>query len=199
LRRLAAAGIAVVAGLFAWAALDRYLAPVSNTARDHFDAIIVLGNPADSDGNPGPTQLARVTEAVREYERGVAPRLIVTGAAVRNRFVEARVMARTAEAQGVPAGSVFIEPNARDTVQNACYAVRIMRQHGWTSAEIISSPYHLARAGIIFSRLPIEWRTHPAPSLEPPSQAATAFNAALEDLKMIHYQLWSRWREPCGF
>jgi hypothetical protein len=49
---------------------------------------------ADSDGNPTPTQLARVTEAVHEYERGVAPRLILTGGAVLNRFVEARVMAR---------------------------------------------------------------------------------------------------------
>lgn len=187
----------MVVGLFAWAALDRHFAPVSNTALDHFDAIIVLGNPADSDGNPGPTQLARVTEAVHEYERGIAPRLIVTGAAVANRFVEARVMARTAEAQGVPPAAVFLEPNARDTVQNACFAVRMMRQHGWTSAEVVSSPYHLPRAGLIFSRLPIEWRTHPAASLEPDSAGLTAFYSALENLKTVHYLLWSRWREPC--
>ena len=64
--------------------------------------IIVLGTPADRDGNPRPKQLARVTEAVREYKRGVAPRLILTGGAVQNRFVEAQVMARAAEAQGIP-------------------------------------------------------------------------------------------------
>lgn len=196
---MAAAGIAVVAGLFAWAALDRHFAPVSNTSLDQFDAIIVLGNPADSDGNPGPTQLARVTEAVREYERGVAPRLIVTGGAVGNRFVEARVMARTAEAQGVPASAVFIEPQARDTVQNACYAAHIMQQHGWASAEIVSSPYHLARAGLIFSRLPIEWRTHPAPPLEPASAANASFYSGLETLKTVYYLLWSRWRQQCTF
>ena len=197
LPRVAVAGVVLVAGLFAWAALDRQLAPGSNTTLDRFDAIIVLGNPADSDGNPRPTQLARVTEAVHEYERGVAPRLILTGGAAANRFVEAQVMARTAEAQGVPPAAILLEPNARDTVQNACFSVRLMRQRGWNSAEIVSSPYHLARAGIIFSRLPIEWRTHPGPSLEPPSAAGTAFDSAVEDLKMIHYEFWSRWREPC--
>ena len=197
LPRLIVAGMAVAAALFAWAALDRHFAPASNTSRDRFDAIIVLGNPADSDGNPGPTQLARVTEAVREYERGVAPRIVVTGAAVANRFVEAQVMARTAEAQGVPADAVFMEPHARDTVQNACFATRILRQHGWTSAEIVSSPYHLPRAGLIFSRLPIAWRTHPAPSLEPASETTAFFYSALETLKTVHYLLWSRWREGC--
>ena len=86
----------------AWAAVERHLAPTSNTSLTRFDAIIVLGTPADDDGNPTPYQLASVTEAVHEYSRGIAPRLILTGGAAHNRFVEARVMARTAEAQGIP-------------------------------------------------------------------------------------------------
>ena len=36
---------------------------------------------------------------LREYERGVASHLIVTGAAAHNRFVEAEVMARVAQAK----------------------------------------------------------------------------------------------------
>ena len=75
-------------------------------------------------------------------------------------------MARTAEAQGVPESAIFVEPSARDTIQNACFATRIMEAHGWTSAEVVSSPSHLPRAAQIFSRLPIERRTHAAPSLE---------------------------------
>ena len=88
-----------------------------------------------------------MTEGVREYERGVAPRLILTGGAAHNQFVEARVMARTAEAQGIPASAIFVEPEARDTIQNACYSVRIMKAHGWRSAEVVSSASHLPRAG----------------------------------------------------
>ncbi|MGA2888890.1 MAG: YdcF family protein [Terracidiphilus sp.] len=173
------------------------LAPKSNTSLTRFDAIIVLGNPADSDGNPTPTQLARVTEAVHEYERGVAPRLIVTGAAVRNGFVEARVMARTAQAQGIPPSAIFIEPLAKDTVQNACYSTRIMKSHGWRSAEIVSNAYHLPRAGLIFSSLPLLWRTHAAPPLEPDPAGYLEVAPSVEVLKTVRYLIWARWTERC--
>jgi uncharacterized SAM-binding protein YcdF (DUF218 family) len=173
------------------------LAPISNTTLTHFDAIIVLGNSADNDGNPTPQQLARVTEAVHEYERGVAPRLIMTGGAVRNRFVEARVMARTAEAQGIPESAILVEPEARDTMENACYSARIMKAHGWRSAEVVSSAYHLPRAGMIFSGLPLEWRTHAAPPLEPESAANPGAAASVEVLKTVRYEIWARWTEGC--
>src|SRR5208283_2589914 len=167
--RLILAAILLILGLLAWGALARLLAPVSNTSLTRFDAVIVLGTPADRDGNPSPEMLARVTEGVHEYERDVAPRLILTGAAAHNQFVEARVMAATAHAQGIPESAIFEEPQAMDTIQNACYSERIMKEHGWQSAEVVSSASHLPRAGIIFSEYPLEWRTHAALPLEPES------------------------------
>jgi uncharacterized SAM-binding protein YcdF (DUF218 family) len=169
---------------------------MANTSRQSFDAIVVLGTPADSDGNPTPELLDRVTEAVHEYQRGVAPRLIVTGAAAHNRFVEAEVMARIAQAQGVPPSAVLEEPHALDTVQNACYSERILASHGWRSAEVVSSAAHLPRAAMIFSRLPLQWRMHPAPGNLTPSywnQAA----AVVETLKTARYLVWSQWAESC--
>jgi uncharacterized SAM-binding protein YcdF (DUF218 family) len=175
----------------------RFLAPTSNTSLTHFDAIIVLGTPADSDGNPTPRQLDRVTEGVREYERGVAPRLIMTGGAAHNGFVEARVMARTAHAQGIPESAIFIEPQAKDTIQNACYSARIMRERGWRSAEVVSSASHLPRAGYIFNEMPIQWRTHAAPSLEPEPSAYPWASAYAETVLTVRYLVWARWRETC--
>lgn len=183
--------------LLVWAMAARHLAPHENTQQNRFDAIIVLGYPADADGNPTPEQLARVTEAVHEYERGVAPHLIVTGGAAHNQHVEAQVMARTAEAQGVPALAIAIEPEARDTIQNACYAARIMKARGWNSAEVVSSPSHLPRAGMIFSRLPIAWRTHASPALEPQSSVKESAATSLETLKTVRYLVWARWIERC--
>jgi uncharacterized SAM-binding protein YcdF (DUF218 family) len=180
-----------------WAILARHFAPTGNTSLARFDAIIVLGNPADNDGNPTPMQLSRVTEAVHEYERGVAPRLILTGGAVYNRFVEAQVMARVAEAQGIPASAIYIEPRARDTIQNACYSVRIMQDHGWHSAEVVSNAFHLPRAGLIFKRLPIEWRTHPAPLTQPVSPAHQAVVSTVETIKTVRYLVWTSWSEHC--
>jgi len=195
--RLILGSTLLIFALISWSIIARLLAPTSNTSLTRFDAIIVLGYPADNDGNPTPEQLARVNEGVHEYERGVAPRLILTGGAVRNRFKEARIMARTAEAEGIPESAIFVEPDARDTIQNACYAVRIMKTHGWRSAEVISNASHLPRAAMIFSSLPVEWRTHAASPLEPEPALLTGAVATFEVLKTVRYLTWSRWRERC--
>jgi uncharacterized SAM-binding protein YcdF (DUF218 family) len=201
-QRLAIAAGAAVFALLVWAVMARDFAPTSNTTRTRFDAIVVLGTSADSDGNPRPDQLARVTEAVQEYQRGVAPRLILTGGAAHNHFVEARVMARSAEALGIPESAVFIEPEAMDTIQNACYSARIMKAHGWHSAEIISSTEHLPRASLIFSSLsrgswPLEWSEHAAPSLSPESSAYHSALTTVEVLKTARYLIWARWLDHC--
>jgi uncharacterized SAM-binding protein YcdF (DUF218 family) len=187
----------VVLGLVAWAAVERALAPTANTTQDHFDVLIVLGYPADADGNPTPTELERVTEAVHEYERGVAAKIIFTGGPAHNRFVEARVMARVAEAQGIPAAAIEEEPEARNTIENACDSLRVMRSHGWESAEVVSSASQLPRAGLILSRLPLKWRVHAAPALQPEGAWMQGAMTAMEILKTVRYLVWARQMEPC--
>ena len=191
---------ACVFALMVWAIIARHTAPMGNTNHQTLDAIVVLGTPADSDGNPTPELLDRVTEGVREYERGIAPHLIVTGAAAHNRFVEADVMARLAEAQGVPVSVIVEEPQALDTIQNACFSGRIMAKHGWHSAEVITSPPHLPRAAMIFSRLAsekLDWRMHAAPDNLTPGYYKNAAEI-VETLKTARYLLWSRWAESCA-
>jgi uncharacterized SAM-binding protein YcdF (DUF218 family) len=137
--------------------------PASNTALTHFDTIIVLGTPANSDGTPSPEQRERTLEGVREFKAGIAPHLILTGGPAHNQFVEAHVMATLAVAQGVPPSAVIEEDRAQNTVQNIFYSQRIMDQHGWTSAEVVSSPSHLPRTALILQHFPLSWRTHAAP------------------------------------
>jgi len=187
----------LVFAVTAWAVLARVLVSKENTFQDRFDVLIVLGYPADADGNPSPTEQARVNEAVGEYERGVAQRIIFSGGAAHNQFVEAHVMARTAEAQGIPAGAILEDRQAMNTIENACNSVQIMREHGWESAEIITSRYHLARAAMIFSRLPLKWRMHAAPPPGPESKELRFAIASEEILKTVHYLVWSRQTEPC--
>jgi uncharacterized SAM-binding protein YcdF (DUF218 family) len=201
---VALAGASAVLILLLWAIVARAIVPQSNAARQSFDAIVVLGTPADSDGNPTPALLDRITEGVREYQRGVAPHLIVTGAAAHNQFVEADVMARVAEAQGVPASVIFKESRALDTIQNACYSTRILRDHNWHSAEIVSNASHLPRAAMIFSRLAnsantgqrLEWRVHAAPEGLTQGYYSRA-GQIVEILKTARYLVWSQWSERC--
>jgi hypothetical protein len=102
-------------------------------------------------------------KAIRQYRAGVAPRLLMTGGAVQNQFVEAQVMMQFARSQGVPDSALFAEGESRNTIQNAYYSYKIMQAHGWNSALVVSSPSHLRRASLIFSHYPFAWRMHAAP------------------------------------
>lgn len=197
-KRAVLGGVALVTAIVIWATLARAFAPSSNTNLARFDTVIVLGSPADADGNPTPQQMAHVMEGVREYMRGVAPRIILTGGPTRHGFVEAAVMARVAESQGIPESAIFVEPRAMDTIQNACYSERIMKEHGWRSAEVVSSDYHLPRAAMIFGEQPMQWRMRAAPPLTPRSGLKTAASNAMEVLKTVRYLIYADWAESCS-
>jgi uncharacterized SAM-binding protein YcdF (DUF218 family) len=137
--------------------------PMADTQLTQFDVILVLGNPALPNGSIAPVAKSRVLEGIRQYRAGVAPRLLMTGGAVANRFVEGQVMLQFAESQGVPASALLAETQSRNTIQNAYYSYKIMQGHGWTSALVVSSPTHLRRASLIFSHFPLAWRMDAAP------------------------------------
>ena len=137
--------------------------PSSNTTLTHFDTIIVLGTPAEPDGTPSPEQRERTLEGVREFKAGVAPTLIFTGGPAHNQFVEAHVMAILAESQGVPPTAILEEGRAQNTIQNIFYSRRIMEEHNWNNAEVVSSPSHLPRTALILEHYSFPWKTHAAP------------------------------------
>jgi len=162
--------LAVLAFTFALILYGNYFTlPTHNSSATRFDTIIVLGTPTRHDGSPSPEQRERVLEGVREYKAGVAPRIIMTGGPAHNNFVEAQTMAQFAAAQGVPASAIYEEPQAQNTIQNIFYSAQIMHQHNWSSAEVVSSPYHLGRTDLILNTfnstqpaLSIDWQTHAA-------------------------------------
>lgn len=136
--------------------------PNHSTDATHFDTLIVLGCPARGDGTASFEQRERVMEAVREFRAERAQHMILSGAAAHNRFVEADVMAQVALDAGVPASAIVKEPRADNTIQNIFYSHALMEQHGWRSAEVISSPNHLPRAALILGHWHFPWRTDAA-------------------------------------
>jgi uncharacterized SAM-binding protein YcdF (DUF218 family) len=142
------------------------MVPDHNAPESKFDTLIVLGTPPKADGTPSLEMRERIDEGVREYKAGVAPHIIMTGGAAHNRYVEGQVMADSAAAEGVPREAIFVEGQSKDTIQNIWYSHAIMDAHGWHSAEVISSPYHLPRTALILEHytgaMRFEWRTHPA-------------------------------------
>ena len=163
LRKLLISVVAFVVLVIAGAAIVYRSIPNSSTNLKHFDTIIVLGTPANPDGSPSPEQRERTLEGIREFKAGIAPHLIFTGGPAHNHFVEAHTMATLALAQGVPPDAIVEEGQAQNTVQNIFYSQRVMAAHGWSSAEVVSSPSHLPRTALILKNFSMQWSTHPAP------------------------------------
>jgi uncharacterized SAM-binding protein YcdF (DUF218 family) len=162
LRKLLLFVFAIVIVAIAGAVTLYQTIPTHNTNVTHFDTIIVLGTPANPDGTPSPEQRERTLEGFREYKDGIAPHLILSGGPAHNQYVEAHVMAALAIAQGVPENAVIEEAQAQNTLQNIFYSNRIMQDHHWTSAEVVSSPSHLPRTALILQHYGMAWRTHAA-------------------------------------
>jgi len=153
----------MLATAIACIAIIYFSIPMNDTQQVQFDVILVLGNPALDDGSIAPLAKSRVLEGIRQYRAGVAPRLLMTGGAVQNRFVESQVMLEFARSQGVPASALLAEGESRNTIQNAFYSYKIMQAHDWTSALIVTSPTHVRRASLIFNHYPLAWRMVAAP------------------------------------
>jgi uncharacterized SAM-binding protein YcdF (DUF218 family) len=105
------------------------------------DAIVVIS---------GDENQARLSEGIRLFRAGWAPKLVLSGAAEDGLLSNARAMEQTAVEQGVPSSAVLLEPEAMDTFGNAVYTRRIMLDHGMRSAILVTSPYHLHRATLTF-------------------------------------------------
>lgn len=115
--------------------------------------LVVLGYPADGDGDPGPILKARLNKAIELYKQGHAQKIIVTGAAVDNQFVESEVMAIYCVEHGIPDKDIYIESSARNTFENARMVNGIMKEKGYKKAIVVTSSFHKLRAQQFFNRV----------------------------------------------
>ncbi|MBC7348297.1 MAG: YdcF family protein [Clostridia bacterium] len=123
----------------------RWLA-VGDTVLAPADVIIVLS------GERG----ERVETAVELYRQGLAPRLLLTGGPVEWNVPAADIMAWQAKSLGVPEENMVLERRASSTYENAVYSLAILKERGWRSAIVVTSPYHLRRTRFIFERVSAE-------------------------------------------
>ncbi len=109
------------------------------------DAIVVIG------GDHKPQRLARAAEL---YRAGFAPVVILSAGTLVQEggewMPEAQVMQRQALQLGIPQEAILLEQASQSTVQNAFYSEAILKEHGWHSILLVTSPYHSRRARQVF-------------------------------------------------
>src|SRR3954451_15407181 len=110
------------------------------------DAIVVLGS-AQYNGVPSSIFEARLLHAVRLYEDGVAPVIVtVGGKATGDQFTEAEAGRDYLANAGIPADALLAVPEGVDTLQSMRAVAPAFDERGWTSAVLVTDPWHAIRA-----------------------------------------------------
>ena len=109
--------------------------------------VIVVPGAAQLDGAPGEVLLARLQEAKRIYQLGLAPLIITVGSgAPGDRTTEAAAGAFWLRNNGVKRSAIVALPTGRDTRTQTTAYVAEMKKRKLTNVIIATDPYHCNRA-----------------------------------------------------
>lgn len=125
------------------------------------DAVIVLGA-AQYDGRPSPVLQARLDHAATLYHEGFADLIVVTGGIVEgDRMSEATAGQRYLVNIGIPADSIVVQAEGRNTAGSLEAVSEYLRGAGIDRVILVSDPFHLARLRLEARRLGLEALTSP--------------------------------------
>jgi uncharacterized SAM-binding protein YcdF (DUF218 family) len=110
------------------------------------DAIVVLGS-AQYNGVPSSIFEARLEHALELYRDGVAPVVVTVGGKKSgDAFTEAEAGRDYLAAEGVPADGLLAVPEGVDTLESMRAVATEFDDHGWSSAVLVTDPWHAMRA-----------------------------------------------------
>lgn len=156
------------------------------------DVIIVLGA-AQYGGTPSPVFQGRLDHAILLYRQGRADSVMVVGSrSPGDTTTEAEAGRDYLVSQGVPAGSVLVEPVGRTTYESLVGAARYMRKHGMRSAFLVSDPWHNARITRMASDLGIQGYASATWTSAATSEDTRFTGYARETFAYLYYRVFGR-------
>jgi len=110
-----------------------------------------------------PCVVARVDHAVSLYKDHYAPKILMSGGNDEEDNVnEAETMKKIAVEAGVPEADILMEKKSTSTYENLALSQKILNDAGLHSVIIVTEPYHIARAGLVASKLHYNYSLSPA-------------------------------------
>jgi len=115
-------------------------------SRPSSDAIVVLGT-AQYNGVPSSIFEARLEHAIALYEDGVAPVIVtVGGKADGDQFSEAEAGRAYLADSGIPDDALLAVEEGADTLESTRVVAAAFEERGWSTAVLVSDPWHAMRA-----------------------------------------------------
>ncbi|HEX6354809.1 MAG TPA: YdcF family protein [Actinophytocola sp.] len=132
--------------------------------RESADVVLVLGA-AQYAGRPSQILEARLRHAKNLYDEGVAPYIVTTGGnKPGDTYTEASAGVRWLTENGVPENRIIPVGEGNDTLGSLRAAAEKIRERGWSSAVIVSDPWHSLRARTMASDVGLDAWTSPTHS-----------------------------------
>jgi uncharacterized SAM-binding protein YcdF (DUF218 family) len=166
LRRLGRAfGLILLAAVSIYTvALVMVLVVSQQDQRRAVDAIVVLGA-AQYNGRPSPVLRARLDHALRLYNEGYAPRIVVTGGVGRGDTTSEAIVGRHyLLARDVVPGDVVVQAQGRSTQASMTAVADWLEAEGLHSVLLVSDPFHMYRLRLEARRTNLEAYTSPTES-----------------------------------
>lgn len=115
------------------------------------DAIVVFGGGVGETGNPGKSTIERARYATELYREGYADKIIFSSGYTYI-YNDAENMRLFAISMGVPDKDIILEQKANNTYENVIFSKDILNRHHWNSVLLVSSPYNMRRASLVFNK-----------------------------------------------
>lgn len=116
------------------------------------ECILVLGAGIWGD-KPSPMLEDRLLEAIKLYEKGVAPKILVSGDHSREDYDEVNIMKNFLIQKGIPSENIFMDHAGFSSYESIYRAIKIF---GVKKAILVTQKYHLYRALYIANKLGLE-------------------------------------------
>jgi len=129
------------------------------------DAIVVFAGGVGESGRAGGGAQERLKQAVDLYKAGYASHMVLSSGYVYS-LREVEVMRSVAVGLGVPASEVVLEERAANTYQNVRFTADILRERRWSTILLVSSPYHMRRALLVWRKQAPDVTVVPTPAPE---------------------------------
>lgn len=120
--------------------------------KDIYDCILVLGAGIKKN-NPSPMLEDRLKTAIELYERGIAPKILVSGDHENYNYDEVNVMKNYLIENGIPSSDIFMDHAGLSTYDSIYRAKKIFKSN---KIIIVTQKYHIYRSIYIAKSLNIK-------------------------------------------
>lgn len=116
------------------------------------DCIVVFAGGVGESGSPGKSTIERARYSVELFKRGYS-KSIIFSSGYTYKYNDASNMKQFALSLGVSEKHIILEQKAGSTYENVMYTREILRNKGFNKILLVSSPYNMKRASLVFNHI----------------------------------------------